>query len=188
MYPRDRAAPLAMQARRGGLCRRLARGTVSLPPTRRALLRPLAPVAARPLGTAWGRAASLAGRPPGPASRPRCAQTTAATRPILRAACAEQVSRRRSAMARCYCGLRGPLRHGLLSQAEPSSPDDGQDHHEVFRPEGSLSGRSRVARWRDPQGRREAFLHGEPPVGTWREALGFRTSRSDCQLATQRRT
>lgn len=139
MYPRDRAAPLAMQARRGGGCRRLARGTVSLSPTRRALLRPLAPVAARPLGTAWGRAASLAGRPPGPASRPRCAETTAATRPILRAACAEQ--------------------------AEPSSPDDGQDHHEVFRPEGSLSGRSRVARWRDPQGRREAFLHGEPPLG-----------------------
>lgn len=64
---------------------------------------------------------------------------------------------------------------------------------QVFRPEGSLPGRCRVARWRVPQGRREAFLHGEippwrAPVGTQREALGFRTSRSDCQLATQRRT
>ncbi|XP_077536038.1 uncharacterized protein LOC144148366 [Haemaphysalis longicornis] len=47
------------------------------------------------------------GAPAGAASRPRRGDRRASTaRPILRAACAEQ--------------------------AEPSSPDDGQDHHEVF--------------------------------------------------------
>lgn len=86
------------------------------------------------------------------------------TRPILRAACA--------------------------GQAEPSSPDDGQDHHEVFRPEGSLSGRGRVARWRDPQGRREAFLYGEPPLGPGGKrsvsAPAVRTANS--QLRGERRS
>ncbi|KAK8761373.1 uncharacterized protein LOC144114172 [Amblyomma americanum] len=69
----------------------------------------------------------------------------------------------------------GPPLSGQPARRPPSSPgDDGRHQREVFRPEGSLSGRGRVA-W-VPQDRREAFLHGEAPP--WRAPVGTQRERS----------